>query len=224
MYRQPKESEKFRSGRSGNSRHSGRGHSGHSGHSERPRREHSGGNLKKEQTYRWGLGAPRAGSRAGPHDYPSIPPSLYTFIEPTAPTFTLYVLDPAVAGNSCVGVLAMAAEIAPLLKDTEASIKVMVVRNIDLQNDRVIEAMKAKNITALPALLISGSAFVGKRRILEELQYFADSLSQADHSQPDAKGQPDQERDDWAAFNPVEFDMSNSDDSDTLMSKMGYDD
>jgi len=95
----------------------------------------------------------------------------------------------------------------------------------------VIEALYSKGVTGLPALLVSGTAFVGKRQIVDELRRATESASAPEYdTKPapnyDTKPAPEYDLDDDHNFlEEVDYDdLPTADNELSLMSKLGLDD
>jgi len=150
--------------------------------------------------------------------------------------FTLYVLEltdreSTDVSEACSASLSAASSAAPILRSTGASLVVRTVRAADLKHPRVIEALYSKGVTGLPALLVSGTAFVGKRQIVDELRRATESASAPEYdTKPapnyDTKPAPEYDLDDDHNFlEEVDYDdLPTADNELSLMSKLGLDD
>jgi hypothetical protein len=100
---------------------------------------------------------------------------------------------------------------------------VRTVRAVDLKHPRVVEALYSKGVTGLPALLVSGTAFVGKRQIVDELRRATESASAPEI---DTRPAPEYDLDDDHNFlEEVDYDdLPTADNELSLMSKLGLDD
>jgi hypothetical protein len=117
----------------------------------------------------------------------------------------------------------MARDATPTLRSTGATLNVRTIRGVDLKNPRVVDAMTAKGISGLPALLVSGTAYVGARQIRDELQRMVESIE----APPEPKyTRPLQstEQDEEPFLEAVDYDDHPSADNEmSLMSKLGFD-
>ena len=145
-----------------------------------------------------------------------------------APSFTLYVLEAGVASDAaaaCSDALELAREAAPILRSTGATLNVRTIRRLDLKNSQVVDAMMAKRITGLPALLVSGTAYVGAQRIRDELQRTIESIEPPPKPEFARPHPSAEEPDDEPFLEAVDYDDHPSADNEmSLMSKLGYDD
>jgi len=91
----------------------------------------------------------------------------------------------------------------------------------------VIEALYAKGITGLPALLVSGTVFVGKRQIVDELRRATESASAPEFDPRPAPQQQEADYDlddDHNFLEEVDYDDHPTADNElSLMSKLGLD-
>jgi hypothetical protein len=145
-----------------------------------------------------------------------------------APSFTLYVLEAGISSDAaaaCSAALEWARKAAPILRSTGATLNVRTIRRLDLKNSQVVDAMMAKRITGLPALLVSGTAYVGAQRIQDELQRTIESIEAPPKPEFTRPHPSAEEPDDEPFLEAVDYDDNPSADNEmSLMSKLGYDD